>query len=125
MMDEILTPYSAFCIVYLDDILIFSSIADHAECVKKVFDGLKKYRLYVNQNKCQFGKKAVKFLGYIVSKNALGVDGEKKKTINDFPKPLTQVSLRRFLGMTGYLSQFVRRYAMKTSVLLDMLHNFS
>ncbi|GAB0139272.1 hypothetical protein EsDP_00007485 [Epichloe bromicola] len=43
------------CIVYLDDILIYSSdVAAHAGHVKQVLSRLRDAKLFVNLKKCQF-----------------------------------------------------------------------
>jgi hypothetical protein len=44
-----------YCVVYLDDILIYSqSEEEHILYVKKVLDRLRAYRLYAKRSKCRF-----------------------------------------------------------------------
>ena len=46
---------NVFCVIYFDDILIFSkNRITHVNHVKKVFRRLKKFDLYVNLKKCEF-----------------------------------------------------------------------
>ena len=44
-----------FCIVYLDDILIFSKIEEkYTQYLQKVCQRLKEYKLYAKPSKCSF-----------------------------------------------------------------------
>jgi len=58
VMNDLFRPFiDEFVLVYLDDILVFSkSWNEHVCHVKKVFDVLKKEKLYVKLSKCEFGK---------------------------------------------------------------------
>ncbi|THH03524.1 hypothetical protein EW146_g10426, partial [Bondarzewia mesenterica] len=61
------------CVVYLDDILIFSRTQDeHDKHVKVVLDQLRNAHLCVNAAKYDWDKPEVEFLGYII-----GADGVK------------------------------------------------
>jgi hypothetical protein len=55
------------CVAYLDDIGLYSKSAEeHTEHVRLVLDRLRQYRLYVKLSKCEFSKKEIRFLGFIV-----------------------------------------------------------
>ena len=57
-----------FCVIYFDDILIFSkNRITHVNHVKKVFRRLKKVDLYVNLKKCEFFMKKIEYLNFIIS----------------------------------------------------------
>ena len=54
------------CVVYLDDILVFSHPGqDHDYMVKQVFEQLRKARLFANAKKCEFDKSSIEYLGFI------------------------------------------------------------
>ena len=78
-MNDVFRPYiDDFFIIYLDDILIFSRIwEDHIKHSKIVFELLNKEKLYVEMSKCEFGKKTLVYLGYIVGNGQLNLDPEK------------------------------------------------
>jgi hypothetical protein len=45
-----------FVVVYIDDILIYSSsLEEHAEHLRKVFQRLRENKLYAKLEKCKFG----------------------------------------------------------------------
>ena len=63
------------CVVYLDDILIYSAEpADHWKHVKQVLERLRQFQLYTNLKKCQFYTKRVEFLRFIVSTDNVSMD---------------------------------------------------
>ena len=54
-----------FCIVYLDDILIFSkSEAEHEKHLQLVLDRLERYELYAKASKCAFFQKGARVFGF-------------------------------------------------------------
>jgi hypothetical protein len=57
-----------FVVVYIDDILIYSgSLEEHAKHLRKVFQRLKKNKLYAKLEKCEFGVTEVDFLGHRIT----------------------------------------------------------
>jgi hypothetical protein len=54
-----------FVVVYIDDILLYStSMEEHVEHLQKVFQKLKENKLYVKFNKWKFEVTEVDFLGH-------------------------------------------------------------
>ena len=59
-------------IVYLDDILIYTSDQqEHNELVKEVLRQLRKHQFRAKQIKCSFNEKEIEFVGYIISKKGV------------------------------------------------------
>jgi hypothetical protein len=105
MMNELLNGLGDFCIVYKDDVLVFSK--GFEECKRHLQAVLERFRdaqLTFTSKKCQFGKSFVKFL--IVSSDGIGMNADKA-----CPTPNTRRQLKGFLGMIGWYSNFVERYA--------------
>ena len=67
MMNDVLSGYlDVFVLVFLDDILVYSkTVEEHAEHLRKVFDALKKHRLFAKASKCTFLVREVEFLGQV------------------------------------------------------------
>ncbi len=58
-----------FVIVYIDDILIYSkSKEEHKRHLHLVFQALRKAGLKIKLKKCEFGKKELRYLGFIIDK---------------------------------------------------------
>ena len=100
IMNDVFIPYiDDFVIVYLDDIFIFSQRwEDQIKHVNTVFELLKKEKLYIKLSKCEFGKTSLVYLGYIVGNGQLKIDPAKVEDIVKWPKPITAIEVRSFLG---------------------------
>ena len=85
VMRPVLKPFlGKFVVVYFDDILIFSqSLQDHLIHVEQVLKVLRDEQLYINQDKCSFMKKNVKFLGFIISDQGVEADPTKVQAIQN------------------------------------------
>ncbi len=74
-----------FVVHYIDDILIYrGSLKEHAEHLWKVFQRLRKNKLYVKLQKCEFGVTEVDFLGHTTTQKGLKMDDHKVKAIMDW-----------------------------------------
>lgn len=101
-----------FCVVYLDDILIYSrSTEEHAEHLRLVLERLRRYALYANPKKCRFYTKEVEFLGFVVSDKGVSMDPERVSTIRDWPEPTTFREVQQFLGFANFYRRFIREYS--------------
>ncbi len=59
------------CLVYTDEILIYSPIFEqHLKDLTQVFEWLKTFNLKLKPKKCSFGRKELAYLGHIISKMA-------------------------------------------------------
>ena len=68
--------------VYVDDMIALSQTKEeHLEHLQKHFVRLKEYKLRLNPNKCTFGVRSVKLLGFVVSDKGIQVDPAKVKAI--------------------------------------------
>lgn len=111
-----------FCYAYIDDILVASkSKEEHEEHLKKLFQRLNDYGLVINPAKCVFGKKQVKFLGYLVAEAGTRPLPERVEAIQNFPKPTTVKQMRQFLGMMNFYRRFIPGAATDQAKLNDTL----
>ena len=56
------------CVVFLDDILVYSSsLSEHLSRLEKVFQRLKDCGLKLKPSKCEFLKPQCQYLGHVVS----------------------------------------------------------
>ena len=100
------------CLVYLDDILIFSPTFErHVEDVREVFQRIRTSGMLLKPSKCFFGLTTVQYLGHIVTPEGIRPDPAKVIRIRNFPAPRNVSEVRTFLGMAGYYRKFVRNFS--------------
>ena len=67
------------CLIFLDDILIFSqNFEDHLERLERVLSKLKEHGLKLKPSKCEFFKTSVTYLGHVVSQSGVKTDPQIK-----------------------------------------------
>jgi hypothetical protein len=72
------------CVTYLNNIYIYSdSIEKHAKHVREILDYLKKAKLYVKLFKCEFDKKEITFLKYVIGVHEIRINDAKIRIILD------------------------------------------
>jgi len=109
-------------LVYIDDILIPSStIKENLIIVKQTMLLLKKYKFDLNLSKCQFLKKSIEYLGYIVSDRGITLSDRHVNAVNNFPAPTKVQEVQRFLGLTNYFRRFIPNYATIAKPLYGLL----
>ncbi|RXW15696.1 hypothetical protein EST38_g10158 [Candolleomyces aberdarensis] len=112
IQDTLCDFIGVFCVVYLDDILIFSSTQEeHDEQVKLVLDCLKDVHLFANPKKCKFDKSKVEYLGYLIGTDGIKMNPKKLATISKWPVPCSSHDVQVFLGFCNFYQRFVDHYA--------------
>ena len=69
LMESCLVDYHLkYCIIYLDDIIIFSKTPeDHKAQLRVVFQKLDEVGLHLKPSKCEFFRNRLEYLGHVVS----------------------------------------------------------
>lgn len=111
-----------FIILYLDDILIYSSSADeHWRHLRLVFEKLRDNKFIVKESKCEVFKTSINFLGYVVSQLGVQTDPEKVAAIMNLKPPSNISELRSFLGVVGFYRRFIAGFAAVAEPLSELL----
>ena len=123
MMNARLQPYlMKFCVVYLDDILIFSRTREeHYEHITKILEVLEREELYAKPNKCIFAQEQLEFCGHIVGRGTVVPVPQKVKVVEDWPQPRNVHEVRQFLGLATYYRRYVRDFARIAAPLHELL----
>ena len=122
LMDTVLAGLNfEICLVYLDDIMIFSRTLDeHLERLSKLFQRLRESNLKLKPSKCHLLQTQVTFLGYTVSKQGIGTDPEKIAAVRDWPTPANLRQCRAFIGLCQYYRRFVPNFSLTASPLYNL-----
>ena len=88
-MNSVMGEYiNNFILVYLDDILVFSTTEhEHENHLRLVFRKLKEHKLQTKLEKCEFSKPHIKYLGRIVGSGEIHVDKDKVAAVANWEPP--------------------------------------
>ena len=105
-------------LLYLDDIIVFSSsVSQHVQRLEVVLDRLQREGLKVKLSKCSFFRREVGYLGHIISDQGVATDPAKIESVAKWPRPGQVSELRSFLGFASYYRYFVEGFAKLASPL--------
>ncbi|XP_028554101.1 uncharacterized protein LOC110105612 [Dendrobium catenatum] len=123
MMNEILKPHlGKICIVYFDDILVYSKCWEsHLKHLQTLFDILKQQRLFLNLSKCELAVREVHFLGFIIDATGVRMDPAKVAAVRDWPSPTSFFEVRSFHGMANFYRKFIRGFSVLMAPVTDCL----
>ena len=110
-----------FVLVYLDDILVFSTtLEEHIEHIRKTLDRLREAKLYARLHKCAFFQTRVEYLGYDVSTEGIQPSPSKVKAVVEWPRPQSVRDVRGFLGLASFYRRFIKQFSLKAKPLTDL-----
>ncbi|KAE8997641.1 hypothetical protein PR002_g18974 [Phytophthora rubi] len=117
-----------FVQTYFDDIFVHSRASEgktaveaHLDHLREVLLCMRENRLNANINKCIFGAEEIPFLGCFLGKDGVRADPEKVCAIAQWPEPVSQKDLRKWLGLANYLHKYSANYAEMTRPLTNLL----
>jgi len=123
LVNHVLNEFlGVFCVVYLDDILIFTkgTMAKHIQHVRQVLTRLRDHKLLVKGEKCEFHKKELAYLGSIISTTGFRMDPAKIQAIVDWPTPARVKDVQAFLGLANYNRRFIKGFSGVAAPLTEL-----
>ena len=104
LMEECLGDLNLnWCIVYLDDVIVFSStLEEHLETLEAVFKKLSDAGLKLKPSKCKFFQSSLTYLGHLISEEGIATDPSKIQAVKEWPVPESVSQVKSFLGFVGY-----------------------
>ena len=101
-----------WCIIYLDDIVIFSKdAASHLERLEAVFQKLEEAGLKLKLSKFELFQRQLAYLCHVISAEGVATDESKIEAIKNWPTPTNVIEVQSFLGFMGYYHRFIPKFA--------------
>ncbi len=112
LVDRVLDRLETFAAPYIDVIIIFSNdCKQHFGHIQEVIRCLQQAGPTAKPAKCQWAKRTLEYLGYLVGKGLVSVPEAKVEALRNYTRPKTKAQLKSFLGLTGYYRRFILNYA--------------
>jgi transposase InsO family protein len=112
IMSSLLLPCKKFCIVYLDDVLIYSDNFDqHLQHVNQVLAIFNKHKFQLNPQKCEVFRTNINYLGHTISHDGVRPLQERIEKILSIPQPTSLAQANAFIGAIGWYRKFIPHYA--------------
>ena len=115
---------AGYCVVYCDDIAIFSMSDDpmvHLQHVEAVLASLREHQLLAKGSKCEFMRREAEFLGFMVSGAGVRPVPSKIEAVVQIPVPETISHLRSFLGMCNFFRSHIPSFSEISAPLTELL----
>lgn len=107
--------------VYIDDIVIG---ANNDEELRQRFESFtniaKGLGLQLNNDKCDFNVRCLKYLGHQIENGTVKPDPERLAPLKNLPFPQCSKSLKRCLGLFSYYSAWIPNFSSQISPLLNV-----
>ncbi|KAE8902055.1 hypothetical protein PF003_g14177 [Phytophthora fragariae] len=128
LVTQLFRPMRPFVQTYFDDIFVHSRASEgktgveaHLGHLREVLLCMRENRVYANINKCIFGAEEIPFLGCFLGKDGVRADPEKVCAIAQWPVPVSQKDLRKWLGLANHLHKYSANYAEMARPLTNLL----
>ena len=100
------------CLNQRDNILLGGrDQTEHREVLETVVKRARDHGITFNEEKCQFGVEQIEFFGHVFTKDGLKPSPDKVRAVKECGVPENKEAVRSFLGMAGYLDNFIQNYA--------------
>ena len=98
-----------YCLIYLDDIVIFShTTEEHLQCLCVVFNQFREHNLKLKPLKCSFFKEEITYLAHQVSKDGVQSSNLNLKAITECALPQTYTEVCAFLGLVSHYRRLIK-----------------
>ena len=113
-----------FVIAYLNDIFVyFKTEEKHIKHVNIVLELLMQRNLLLKSEKCEFHKKEVNFVNFIIGNDTIRMNSAKVQAIREWETSINSIKVLSFINFTNYNKKFIKKYFKKAIPLTDLTKN--
>ena len=106
---------------YIDDVIVCGNDQEeHDRNLEKLMNAMKDQGFTINEEKCEFNKTGINFLGFNISNGTLRPDPDRLQPLRDLPEPQTKEALKRAIGLFSYYSSWLPKFSDKIQPLLSV-----
>ena len=111
-----------YCLIYLDDIVIFSQTAgEHLHHLHIIFDQFREHNLKLKPSKCSFFREEITYLAHWVSKDGVWPSNLNLTAITECVLSQTYTKVHAFLGLVDHYRRFIKRFTCIAQPLSEYL----
>lgn len=112
-----------YIFIYIDDAVIASDTEEeHIRHVETFFNRMQEHGLTINVEKCEFGQKAIKFLGHLITSDGFKPLPDKVAAIDKLKQPQTAKELKGFLASINFYRRFLPNAMEQQQHLLALIN---
>ena len=110
-----------WCIIYLDDVVVYaSSVKEHLVRLEAVFQKLKTAGLKLKPSKCELFRNQYPTLDmWCLRRVSTQIQG--RLLLEDMARPTTVHTVRKFLGFVNYYRKFIKDYSKIAKPLYNLI----
>jgi hypothetical protein len=119
---EIFDDYSEWCLAIHDNILIGADTEEQLlDRWQQILDRCAEYNVILSPTKTKIGLQQVEWFGYVLGDGQLWASQKRLQAIDAIDFPTTATAMKKFIGLTVFVSPFVDNYAQLSAPLTDLL----
>jgi hypothetical protein len=85
-----------------------------------VMEQLRKHKLYLQHEKCEFEKTRIEYLGIIILHNKVEMDPVKIAGVSEWPTPTNKKEVQSFVGFINFYRRFILNFSQHACPLFDL-----
>jgi len=107
--------------VYMDDILIYTALLEEHCCISCIImDQLRENKLDLCDEKCEFEKERIEYLGIIISHSKVKIDPVKVTGVAKWPLLTCKKEVQSFISFINFYHCFILNFSHHACALFDL-----